>query len=58
MNQMYEIIARTHQQKILASIQADHLETQQLLELWKTFRQRLTRTRKPTVPGKPEACLC
>ena len=58
MNQSVEIIARTHRQEILESVHTHHLETKQWLEIWKTLRQRLTRTRKPIVPVNPEACLC
>ena len=58
MNQSVEIIARTHRQEILDSVQTHHLETKQWLEIWKTLRQRFTRTRKPIVPVNPEACLC
>jgi hypothetical protein len=58
MIQTYETITRMHQQEILESVHVHHLETRQLLEFWRTLRQRFNRIRKTTVPVNPEACLC
>jgi hypothetical protein len=58
MNQTHEIIAQIHRQELLDSVHVHHLEMTQVLELWKTFRQRLSRTHKPATTVTPEACIC